>query len=607
MPGFEAFLRRPPFDGTEPVERMLTGAGCQAVQTVTHQVETVYGSPEQWWAACRSQAPWAISWRHIPPARLDAARRAAFTVLDDLARARRHVHPHPHLRLHHRHREGDAMTKSALPIRSALETLQLEFPEYRISQRVIGDRLFYVAEAADPGVQPVFAQAETVDRLRAKLRIPEADISAEVPSIARVYDFLLGGKNNFDADRKQADKVLEVYPHAAELAVQARQFQARAVTYVAQQGIRQFLDVGCGLPTAPNTHQTAQAIAPDARVVYVDNDAQVLSHARNLLAKAPGVLAVAGDLAYPAEILYDWRTRTFLDFHQPLCLILAMTMHFFPPDQAGKITAELTGALPPGSYVIMSVVGGDAELGRGHGPHLHRRAGLQPRPRRPGALPAGPGHHRPRHRRGPALARPGVRARPPPGPRLGRRRPQTTGTASRGGAAVTGDPGVTLESLDLEWGDAYLICYARDQWAALRRDTRRFLTAETLDELATRIEADYAAHPVPRDCDPPGTADYLGTPDEDDEPGRGRGTWPRTRERDRAGRGWGCWPGCGRCSRSGPSATHRFPGPGSPAKTAPPSARTRPRCCASADADRGQTTPGPARPGLAPGVRWLAR
>ena len=75
------------------------------------------------------------------------------------------------------------------------------------------------------------------------------------------------------------------------------------------------------------------------------------------------MLACAGDLAYPAEILYDWRIRQFLDFHQPLCLVLAMTMHFFPPDQAEKITAELTGALPAGSYVIMSVVGGDADLG----------------------------------------------------------------------------------------------------------------------------------------------------------------------------------------------------------------------------------------------------
>ena len=255
------------------------------------------------------------------------------------------------------------MSKSALPIRSALETLQLECPEYRISQRVIGGTLFYIADAISGDVQPRFAQAETVDRLRARLRVPEAGFSAEVPSIARVYDFLLGGKNNFEADRTQADRVLEVYPHAAELAVQARQFQARAVTYAAQQGIRQFLDVGCGLPTVPNTHQTAQAIVPAARVVYADNDAQVLSHARNLLAKAPGVLAVAGDLNYPAEILYDWRIRRFLDFGQPLCLVLAMTMHFFPPDQAGKITAALVAGLPPGSYVIMSVAGGDTELG----------------------------------------------------------------------------------------------------------------------------------------------------------------------------------------------------------------------------------------------------
>ena len=85
---------------------------------------------------------------------------------------------------------------------------------------------------------------------------------------------------------------------------------------------------------------------------------------------------------------------------------------------------------------------------------------------------------------------------------------------------MTGDPGVTLESLDFEWGDAYLICYARDQWAALRRDTRRFLTAQTLDELAARIDTDYAAHPVPRGCDPPGTADYLNAPDEDEAAGQ---------------------------------------------------------------------------------------
>ena len=243
-------------------------------------------------------------------------------------------------------------TGSALPIRSALDGLRLEFPEYRISQQIIGDRLFYVAEAADPQVRPVFAQAQTVDRLRAKLRVPEVEVNAAVPTIARVYDFLLGGKDNFEADRAQARNVLEVYPQAAELVSQARQFQARAVAYAAQQGIGQFLDIGCGLPTAPNTHQTAQAITPDARIVYVDNDAQVLTHARNLLAQSTSVLACAGDLAYPAEILYDWRVRRFLDFHQPLCLILAMTMHFLcatrrtavSPAQRAGIGGDVSGS-----------------------------------------------------------------------------------------------------------------------------------------------------------------------------------------------------------------------------------------------------------------------
>lgn len=118
------------------------------------------------------------------------------------------------------------MRKSALPIRSALEMLRLECPEYRIGQRVIADRLFYIADAIGPEVQPRFAQAETVDRLRSKLRVPEAEFSAEAPSIARVYDVLLGGKDNFAADREQAQHVLDIFPQSAELAIQARQFQA---------------------------------------------------------------------------------------------------------------------------------------------------------------------------------------------------------------------------------------------------------------------------------------------------------------------------------------------------------------------------------------------
>ena len=403
-------------------------------------------------------------------------------------------------------------TWSALPIRSALDGLRLEFPEYRISQQVIGDRLFYVAEAADPQVRPVFAQAQTVDRLRSKLRIPEVEINAAVPTIARVYDFLLGGKDNFEADRQQARNVLEVYPQAAELVIQARQFQARAVTYAAQQGIGQFLDIGCGLPTAPNTHQTAQAITPGARIVYVDNDAQVLTHARNLLAENTRVLACAGDLAWPAEILYDWRIRQFLDFHQPLCLVLAMTMHFFPPDQAEKITAELIRR-PPGWQLRDHVRGRRGRRSRPrHGPDLHRRPGLQPRPRRPGPVPDRPGPHRSGYRPGPAMARPDVRARPPPGPGLGRGRPQTR--TSRYGTAMTSDMS-ELETLAFHWADAYLLSYSRDRWVALRRDTRRFLIAGTLTGLEHAIQDDYRHHPVSRASDPPGTADCLNLDDGD--------------------------------------------------------------------------------------------
>ena len=149
---------------------------------------------------------------------------------------------------------------------------------------------------------------------------------------------------------------------------------------------------------------------------------------------------------------------------------------------------------------------------------------------------------------------------------------------------MTGDPGVTLESLDFEWGDAYLICYARDQWAALRRDTRRFLTAQTLDELAARIDADYAAHPVPRGCDPPGTADYLNAPDEDEAAGQdGERLELLAGLRDASPR-WAI-------SYSPFSRTWTA------REDDATIARTRPRFCTSRHADRAETTPGPARPG----------
>ena len=252
-----------------------------------------------------------------------------------------------------------------LPVRPALEVLRLEFPQYRIFWLVIGDRPFYLAEAAEPGVQPRFAQAATMDRLRAKLATPVRAFSVSEPSIPRVWDVLLGGKDNFAADRDQAGKLLAAFPRAAELARESREFQRRAVAYVARTGVRQFLDIGCGLPTAPNTHETAQAIQPGATVVYVDNDELVMSHAQSILARVPGVLAVAGDLAHPEEILYDWRIGQVADFRRPVCLVLTMILHFFDPAAARAITGRLIAGVADGSYLIVSVG------------HLDGRAGQQ--------------------------------------------------------------------------------------------------------------------------------------------------------------------------------------------------------------------------------------
>ena len=275
------------------------------------------------------------------------------------------------------------MAGNPLPVRPALEVLRLEFPQYRIFTRVIGDKLFYLAETAEPGVQPRSAQAETIDRLHAKLTVPVREFTITAPSIPRVWDVLLGGKDNFAADREQAEKLLAVYPLAAELARESREFQRRAVGYVAGTGIRQFLDIGCGLPTAPSTHDTAQAIQPGAAVVYVDNDEMVMSHARSLLAPAPGVLAVAGDLAWPDEIVYDWRIRQVLDFRQPVCVVLTMVLHFFDTETARAITGKLIARIPDSSYLIVSVGHLEGETGQrfstAYGPgqlHHHTREDL---------------------------------------------------------------------------------------------------------------------------------------------------------------------------------------------------------------------------------------
>jgi O-methyltransferase involved in polyketide biosynthesis len=188
--------------------------------------------------------------------------------------------------------------------------------------------------------------------------VPEFDPAT--PSIARVYDYVLGGKDNFAADRELADRLLTLVPLIAELAAENRQFLARAVTWAANQGISQFIDLGCGMPTAPNTHESAQAIAGDVRVVYVDNDPVVVSHLRALLAHGnPGVSVVDGDVREVAEILDG--ARASLDLSAPVCLVVGYLLHFFTADAARDLVARYVAALAPGSCLVLSVLHTDSE------------------------------------------------------------------------------------------------------------------------------------------------------------------------------------------------------------------------------------------------------
>jgi O-methyltransferase involved in polyketide biosynthesis len=179
------------------------------------------------------------------------------------------------------------------------------------------------------------------------------------PNIARVWDYWLGGKDNFAADRELAERMLAVHPVSAQMARENRQFLGRAVGYVAAQGIRQFIDVGAGLPTAVNTHDIAKRVDASARVAYVDNDPVVISHARSLVAESDGVIAVPGDMHRPEDILADGALNELIDLAKPVCVIMSAVLHFADADTARKVAGVFTQAIVPGSYVIISVGSGN--------------------------------------------------------------------------------------------------------------------------------------------------------------------------------------------------------------------------------------------------------
>jgi hypothetical protein len=180
------------------------------------------------------------------------------------------------------------------------------------------------------------------------------------PHSARMYDYYLGGKDHFAIDRQTAELAMQSWPAVRVAVRENRAFLGRAVRYlVAEAGIRQFLDIGTGLPSASNVHEVAQAVAPECRVVYVDHDPIVLAHARALLASAPqGKTAyIDADLREPLEILADPVTRQTLDLSQPVALMLVAILHFLPDeDQPGAIVSTLLDMLPSGSYLVTSHV-----------------------------------------------------------------------------------------------------------------------------------------------------------------------------------------------------------------------------------------------------------
>jgi hypothetical protein len=190
-------------------------------------------------------------------------------------------------------------------------------------------------------------------------RVPDGvDVTRLSP--ARLYDYYLGGENNFEVDRIAADALREIMPELSDMAWSNRGFHQRAAEWIAAQGIRQFIDIGSGLPAAGNTHEVVQSVHSDATVVYVDNDPLVTVHGRALLADEARTRVFEGDLRDPKAILTHPDVTTLIDFEQPVALLIVAVLHFFPDaaDPAGVI-ATLTEQLAPGSHLVISHAGSD--------------------------------------------------------------------------------------------------------------------------------------------------------------------------------------------------------------------------------------------------------
>ncbi|GAA0398890.1 hypothetical protein Acor_21150 [Acrocarpospora corrugata] len=210
-------------------------------------------------------------------------------------------------------------------------------------------------------------------------------IDPNIPSVARMYDYLLGGKDNFASDRAAAQKIIELTPNVRESVQANRRFLSRAVNYLTDTGVRQFLDIGAGLPTQENVHQVALRAASDSRVVYVDNDPIVLTHGRALLADNRQTIVLDGDLREPLAILKDPRATAHLDLTRPVGVLMLAVLHFIPEDDlAETVVHALRDHLPAGSAIVISHLSfgdlDDNSLAEGTAVYTHTTAGgVRPR------------------------------------------------------------------------------------------------------------------------------------------------------------------------------------------------------------------------------------
>ncbi|ASO20135.1 hypothetical protein FHR81_000181 [Actinoalloteichus hoggarensis] len=184
--------------------------------------------------------------------------------------------------------------------------------------------------------------------------LPET-IDVDRPSAARIYDYVLGGSTNFKVDREFAERALARFPGARLVAMLNRSFLRRSVQFCLDQGIRQFLDIGSGIPTVGNVHEVARKITSDARVVYADNEPVAIAHSRQLLLDDPNTTAILADVREPRTLLDHPEVRELLDFDQPVAVLMVALLHFVPDsDDPAGIVAAYRDVMAPGSMLVLS-------------------------------------------------------------------------------------------------------------------------------------------------------------------------------------------------------------------------------------------------------------